>query len=429
MIFLAGSYRGSDTIKKMKKKVLMMVLLVLGMFVPVRAEENTENGPEVSGQAAILVDAASGSILYKKNIDEHLDPASLTKVMTVYAALEKTDIEASLTMSKEAFATYNHDYGVLWIQEGETMTARSAAYASLLASANDTTAMLSEAAAGSVDAMVPLMNQKAQELGLGNTNFQNPFGFNNENNYTSARDMAALMRTVLQDDEFARMLGASSYTIPASNKYGERLIAQDCELLRSGNLAYEPATACKVGSTEYGGHAIAVAAEKDGSRLIAVVLGAPDGAGVYADAVRLLDYGFASFRTIMVSEEEIGTKTIEVKNGRRHVADVTFSAESGFRILLPAGIDPELITTDIRVTNEDSSDPEKIEAEVLFLLDGTEVGSAKMQRTIERTDFRPETGMTSKLRLYFDWFCVLVLALFLFRRVLRVIHRLLAPPQ
>ena len=429
MIFLAGSYRGSDTIKKMKKKVLMMVLLVLGMFVPVRAEENTENGPEVSGQAAILVDAASGSILYKKNIDEHLDPASLTKVMTVYAALEKTDIEASLTMSKEAFATYNHDYGVLWIQEGETMTARSAAYASLLASANDTTAMLSEAAAGSVDAMVPLMNQKAQELGLGNTNFQNPFGFNNENNYTSARDMAALMRTVLQDDEFARMLGASSYTIPASNKYGERLIAQDCELLRSGNLTYEPATACKVGSTEYGGYAIAAVAEKDGSRLIAVVLGAPDSAGVYADAIRLLDYGFASFRTIMVSEEEIGTKTIEVKNGRRHVADVTFSAESGFRILLPAGIDPELITTDIRVTNEDSSDPEKIEAEVLFLLDGTEVGSAKMQRTIERTDFRPETGMTSKLRLYFDWFCVLVLALFLFRRVLRVIHRLLAPPQ
>ena len=429
MIFLAGSGRGSDTIKKMKKKVLMMVLLVLGMFVPVRAEENTENGPEVSGQAAILVDAASGSILYKKNIDEHLDPASLTKVMTVYAALEKTDIEASLTMSKEAFATYNHDYGVLWIQEGETMTARSAAYASLLASANDTTAMLSEAAAGSVDAMVPLMNQKAQELGLGNTNFQNPFGLNNENNYTSARDMAALMRTVLQDDEFARMLGASSYTIPASNKYGERLIAQDCELLRSGNLAYEPATACKVGSTEYGGYAIAAAAEKDGSRLIAVVLGAPDSAGVYADAVRLLDYGFASFRTIMVSEEEIGTKTIEVKNGRRHVADVTFSAESGFRILLPAGIDPELITTDIRVTNEDSSDPEKIEAEVLFLLDGTEVGSAKMQRTIERTDSRSETGMTSKLRLYFDWFCVLVLALFLFRRVLRVIHRLLAPPQ
>ncbi|MBR2830664.1 MAG: D-alanyl-D-alanine carboxypeptidase, partial [Solobacterium sp.] len=282
---------------------------------------------------------------------------------------------------------------------------------------------------GSVDAMVPLMNQKAQELGLGNTNFQNPFGLNNENNYTSARDMAALMRTALQDDEFARMLGASSYTIPASNKYGERLIAQDCELLRSGNLAYEPATACKVGSTEYGGYAIAAAAEKDGSRLIAVVLGAPDSAGVYADAVRLLDYGFASFRTIMVSEEEIGTKTIEVKNGRRHVADVTFSAESGFRILLPAGIDPELITTDIRVTNEDSSDPEKIEAEVLFLLDGTEVGSAKMQRTIERTDFRPETGMTSKLRLYFDWFCVLVLALFLFRRVLRVIHRLLAPPQ
>ena len=233
MIFLAGSYRGSDTIKKMKKKVLMMVLLVLGMFVPVRAEENTENGPEVSGQAAILVDAASGSILYKKNIDEHLDPASLTKVMTVYAALEKTDIEASLTMSKEAFATYNHDYGVLWIQEGETMTARSAAYASLLASANDTTAMLSEEAAGSVDAMVPLMNQKAQALSLSNTNFQNPFGLNNENNYTSARDMAALFRTVLQDDEAARMLGASSYTIPASNKYGERLIAQDCEIGRA----------------------------------------------------------------------------------------------------------------------------------------------------------------------------------------------------
>ncbi|MBQ6531704.1 MAG: D-alanyl-D-alanine carboxypeptidase, partial [Solobacterium sp.] len=408
---------------------LMMTALLLAMIMPVRAEENTENGPEVSGQAAILVDMASGSILYKKNIDQHLDPASLTKIMTVYAALEKTDIDAELTLSKEAFGTYSHDYGVLWIQEGETMTARSAAYASLLASANDTTAMLSEAAAGSVDAMVPLMNQKARELGLGNTNFQNPFGLNNENNYTTARDMAALTRTVLQDDDFARMFGASSYTIPASNKYGERLIAQDCELLRSGNLAYGPATACKVGSTEYGGYAITVAAEKDGSGLIAVVLGAPDMASVYADAVRLLDYGFASFRTILVSEEEIGTKTIEVKNGRRHVADVTFTAESGFRILLPAGIDPELITTDIRISNEDSPDPEKIEAEVLFLLDGTEVGSAKMKKTIERTDFQPQAGTASRIRLYFDYFCVLVLAMFLFRRVMRVVHRLLAPPQ
>ncbi|MBQ6531806.1 MAG: D-alanyl-D-alanine carboxypeptidase, partial [Solobacterium sp.] len=154
----------------------MMTALLLAMILPVRAEENTENGPEVSGQAAILVDMASGSILYKKNIDQHLDPASLTKIMTVYAALEKTDADTELTLSKEAFGTSSHDYGVLWIQEGETMTARSAAYASLLASANDTTAMLSEVAAGSVDAMVPLMNQKARELGLGNTNFQNPFG-------------------------------------------------------------------------------------------------------------------------------------------------------------------------------------------------------------------------------------------------------------
>ncbi|MBQ1355585.1 MAG: hypothetical protein IIY72_03830, partial [Solobacterium sp.] len=166
-----------------------------------------------------------------------------------------------------------------------------------------------------------------------------------------------------------------------------------------------------------------------GSGLIAVVLGAPDIGSIYADAVRLLDYGFASFRTIMVSEEEIGAKTIEVKNGRRHVADVTFTAESGFRILLPAGIDPELITTDIRISNEDSSDPEKIEAEVLFLLDGAEVGSAKMKKTIERTDFRPQAGTASRIRLYFDYFCVLVLAMFLLRRVMRVVHRLLAPPQ
>ena len=306
---------------------------------------------------------------------------------------------------------------------------RQLPYGLLLVSGNDCAATLARHVAGSTEAFAALMNEKASSLGMADSHFSNPHGVQDESHYTTARDMAALTRTVLQDDDFARMFGASSYTIPASNKYGERLIAQDCELLRSGNLAYGPATACKVGSTEYGGYAITVAAEKDGSGLIAVVLGAPDMASVYADAVRLLDYGFASFRTIMVSEEEIGTKTIEVKNGRRHVADVTFTAESGFRILLPAGIDPELITTDIRISNEDSSDPEKIEAEVLFLLDGAEVGSAKMKKTIERTDFQPQAGTASRLRLYFDYFCVLVLAMFLLRRVMRVVHRLLAPPQ
>lgn len=412
-------------------KKLLIVLMLLGCFPLFAQAEGTDTagGPELTAQAAVLVDRTSGSILYRKQADQAMDPASLTKMMTVYLALSERDGEEVLSMSKEAFAAYDHNFGVLWIQEGESMSLTSAAYASLLASANDTTAMLAEAAAGSVEAMPEYMNRRAKELGLKNTMFQNPFGLYHENNYTTAEDMALLTRQALKNPLFKTIFESSSYQMPATNMNGSRLIAQDCELIRSGEEHYDPAKGCKVGSTEAGGYAISVEAEKDNTGLIAVLLGEPDSASLYRDAATLLNYGFDNYRTVVRSQAEIGDRVVEVKKGKTHIADIRFTVSQSFRILLPSFIDPELLQTDIRVKNEDSSDPEKVSAEVVFLLNGAEVGSAPMEKQVEQLISPSEMTVAARLRRGFDYFCLGVMGLFIIGFILHFLHRGLKQPE
>ena len=138
--------------------------------------ETEEYAVEIASEYAVLIELGSGTVLFEKGADEPGDPASLAKIMTVLIAAEELNEEDSLTMSAQAFQTYNHDQGVLWIQQGETLTVKDCEYASMLASANDTCAMLAEGSAGDVSAFVKKMNARAEEIGMTNTHFDNPFG-------------------------------------------------------------------------------------------------------------------------------------------------------------------------------------------------------------------------------------------------------------
>ena len=167
--------------------------------------------------------------------------------MTVYLAMKTlTSPSQEITMSKEAFQTYDHNQGVLWIQEGETLSAKDCEYATMLASANDTAAMLAEAAALSQDGFVQKMNAEAKDMNLEATVFDNIFGLSSPGNQSSAYDIAKLTRQALKNDAFREIFGASGYTIPATNKQPQsRPIAQDCELLRNGEYSWEEATGGK----------------------------------------------------------------------------------------------------------------------------------------------------------------------------------------
>ena len=406
-----------------------------------QAEENdtTEKTPEtptwavdVNTDYAVLLDADSGKVLFEKNKDTARDPASLTKIMTVYLAMKTlTNPSQPITMSKEAFQTYDHNQGVLWIQEGETLSAQDCEYASMLASANDTSAMLAEAAALSQDGFVERMNAEAKEMNLENTVFDNIFGVSSPGNTSSAYDIALITRQAMKNEKFREIFGASGYTIPATNKQPQsRPIAQDCELLRSGSYSWDDVTGGKIGSTKEGGYALAASAKRGATSLIAVVLSEENADNAYHDIVRIFEYGFQNAQTVTITAEQIGTKTVEVMDGSKHIADVVFSADSGFSILLPKDIDPDGLKAEIVVTNEEASDPERITAEVHFLLNGELIGTAPMEKKI--SEVKPEANVIEKsggFRALFDYACIAILVLVLLLPPVMRFLTSLEPPE
>lgn len=417
-----------------------MITMTAGLLaltiLPVQAEGETPTPtPEtaasaapaitVSAQGAALMDATSGKVLFEQSGDAHLDPASLTKLMSVYLAATSLDSQAEITMSSTAFQTYDHSSGVLWIQDGETMTAEEAEYASLLASANDTTAMLAEAVSGDQDTFVTKMNETAASLKMSNTNFQNVFGLNNENNYSSAKDMALLVQAAVKNDAFRTMLGSTGYVMAATNMTQQRPIGNDCQFLPGETSAYADATGCKIGSTQAGGYALAATARRDETSLIAVVLGEADAASAYADAAKMLDWGYANYHTVTLKGADVGSKTVEIYSGKTHTYDVVFSIDSDFSILLPAAITKDQITTSIETQHEDLSDPNKVTADVVFSIDGQQVGTIPMKAEIKAIDNSFEATKAPLIQQWFDYGCVGILALV----TIRAIASRIAPPQ
>ncbi len=405
----------------------MIVLACLTAFcLPVQAEENID----VTAPAAILVDRASGNVLYEKNGSTRRDPASLTKLMGLYLAVGELSDDTPITMSDAAYETYDHSSGVLWIQREETLTAKDAEYASMLMSANDTMAMLAEAVSGDAETFVAKMNQTAADLQMNDTHFDNIFGLYREGNYASPADLAVLTRQALQQPAFARLFGSSSYTLSPTNKNGqERVLPNDCQLLRSGSYQYEGILGGKIGSTVEGGYALSAAASRDGMDLIAVVMGEENAENAYADITALFNYGFNAYRTVTIQKEMIEPKTVEVKNGRRHIADVIFSADGNFSLLLKGNGQTDTLTAEIQVENADVADPEQVRGKIVFSLNGRVIGEQPAHKEIkkETASSSSSASFASGFWMYYQYVCIGLLILMSGLPLLRWLLRMMRP--
>ncbi len=392
-------------------------------------EEETYTGPDIHAPSAILIDEATGTVLVQKDADAHLDPAGLTKIMSVYLACLNLNETDYVTLSSEVSNSYDHSTSVIWVMEGEKIQVLDLEYASLIQNANDTTAMLADKMSGSSETFVEKMNDKAKELEMNNTNFQNIYGLNNENNYSSARDIATLVRKAVKNETFAKIFGASNWTISPTNlQSNSRVLAQGCEFLRSGENYNSDVDGCKVGYTVEGGYALVTKATKNETSYIAVVLNETSEDNCYEDINTLLNYGFENYHTIEITPSDIGTKEVEVYDGKKHIADITFSISDSFTALLSTSVKKEDLTTEIVVANESSPVADDIEAEVHFLLNGEVVSTASMKKTVkEVSDSNSEVSKkeTSQIRQYFDYFCIGILGLLIFRKL----SVLLTPPK
>ena len=251
-------------------------------------------GPSIEGQSAVLMDAVTDTVLYSKNPDDRLYPASITKIMTALLACENLDMNDTITMSQEAAYGIEAGSSTIYAETGEVFTVEQALMALMLESANEMALAIAEKTSGSVKKFVELMNQRAAQLGCKNTHFNNPNGLPDETHYTTASDMMKIAKAAWYNPEFRKFVTTQTYEIPPTNKQSEtRYLLNHHRMMSGQSYAYDGVLGGKTGYTNVAGNTLVTYVKRGNSILIAVVLNSTNGA--FPDTTSLLDYGFDNF--------------------------------------------------------------------------------------------------------------------------------------
>ena len=262
-------------------------------------------GPDITSTAAVIMEDSTDTTLYAKNMDQVLYPGATVKVMTTLLALENTQLSDQVTMTATGVSGVTDGGANISAQIDEVFTVEQCLYAIMLASANDVALQLAEHIGGSVDGFVQMMNARASELGCTNTVFTNPTGLPDENQHTTAHDMALIMKAAADNKSFQTIAGTTSYSIPATNvSGGERVLTNNFSMLTNNNAAYyQYCTGGREGYTEASGSTLVCSAQKNGITLIAVVLQGASGTTA-TEAASLLNYGFDNFNMLSLGDND-----------------------------------------------------------------------------------------------------------------------------
>lgn len=276
--------------------------VVAGSKITPAFPDGEPHPPVITSTAAILIDSDSGRVLYSRNANERLPMASTTKVMTAVVALESLELDAKVTISANVPATIGSSMG---LQKGQVLTVEQLMYALLVPSANDAAVALAEAAAGSTQAFVKKMNEKAKSLGLSNTHFVNPHGLNAANHFSSAKDLATLAQYAMRDPMFRRIVRTREYTISMPGQDTPHKYENHNLLL--GRQAW--VTGVKTGSTPYARNCLVASGTRDGVSVISVLLGAVEDEVRWKESEALLKYGFSLYpRTVLADKGGVITE-------------------------------------------------------------------------------------------------------------------------
>ena len=362
--------------------VFLSVAIILGT-VPARAMPTEESVPalELDCKSAILIEASTGKVLYEKDAEMALPPASVTKVMTLLLVMEAIE-EGRIKYGDSVRASANAcsmGGSQIYLKENEEMSVEDMLKSVVIASANDAAVALAEHIAGSEEEFVRRMNKRAEELGMKNTRFENTNGLDDttDSHLTSARDIAIMSRELIK---YPKILEYSS-TWMDSVRGGAFGLTNTNRLVRF----YKGATGLKTGSTAKAGFCISATAERDGMGLICVIMGAPSRDVRNAAAVRLLDYGFSNYA---LYRDEGGTlPPVKVAKG-----------EQSELIVKSNGFSAVMKKSEVGVVKKEISLPEQIDApiekgsavgSVIYKVDENEIGRVDIVATesVDKLDF------------------------------------------
>ncbi|MBD8972476.1 MAG: D-alanyl-D-alanine carboxypeptidase [Clostridiales bacterium] len=394
----------------MKKKLAIFLALLLSLTIclPVSAtgiteEVSTEHpetteypddptrAPDLVANAAIVMDAASGQVLYEKNSQEKKYPASITKILTVLIALEhNVDFNATVTMSENAIWGVERDSTLIGLDVGEQVTVKDLVYATMVKSANECAYALAEYVAGDIESFAKLMNERAAEIGCKNTHFVTPNGLHDEDHYTTAYDMALITKEALKNETFREIAGTLNYTVPATN------LTEETRPLWNGNKMINPAEPyyyeyCEGGKTGYtmkANNTLMTFAKKDGLELICVIMDCDGAKYAYSDSKAIYNYCFNNYTyyrplaDFSFESEESGTSTDNaILNNYYTSLDhdmIDLSVDTDYALLLNKSVDTTQIERNVTFYDKAQDD---VLGEITFTYNGEQIGSTPITST------------------------------------------------
>lgn len=377
--------------KKILLKKLVMLTLCMVMIMPaiqVQAKKSKNYWPKLSDTieagAAILMDVDTGTILYKKNINQKYYPASITKILTTLIAVENSSMDEVVTFSHDAI--YKTIYEVdrsssIWRDIDEKMTMEQCLYAVMLESANECAYAVAEHVGGSLQKFVKMMNDKAKELGCTSSHFVNPHGLPDEKHYLTAKDMAIIARAAYQNETFRLICGTKRYTIPPTNKHSEpTYMTNHHKMLYPKDTAaylYDYCTGGKTGYTYAAGNTLVTYAEKDGMTLLAVILNGSS-PQYWIESRSLFEYGFENFNLCNVAEySESDESFIEEKYDTLNTNEPYAQIDPQAKIILPKSVN--FSKTKMNIVYDGL--PDHVLAQLKYTYGKHEIGTANLIRT------------------------------------------------
>lgn len=309
---------------KYKIKKVICFFIFLCVIVLNSIQSIASSAPNISAESAILIENSTGKVLYGKNEEQRMFPASTTKILTAILTLENCNLNDVVTVTYDAISNIPSGYSLAALQTDEQVTVNQLLQMLMVHSANDAANALAIHISGSIENFANLMNEKVASLGLTNTHFVNPSGIHNENHYTTAHDLAIIMQYCMKNNTFRNLASLLSCSIPQTNKYEARTFYTTNSLLvkNDSNIAnnryYEYAIAGKTGFTTPAKNCLVSSARKDNLELICVVLASgtnADGSSTkFSDSKALFEYGYENYAYKSLIEQGVTAKTIDVSN-------------------------------------------------------------------------------------------------------------------
>ena len=384
----------------MKFKKIVITLIILTLFSNFAISLAISDSPDILTEGAILIDSSSEKILYRKNDTQKMYPASTTKIMTAILTLEHCELDDIVTVSYDAIASIPSGYSIAALQAGEQLTVKQLLEVMLVHSANDAANVLAYHVSGSISDFSTLMNDKVSELNLKNTHFTNPSGMHNENHYTTAYDLAIIMKYCMKNPNFRKLASLRYCSIPATNKYSERVFNTTNELLIrddrdvDSNYYYKYAIAGKTGYTTEAKNCLVSVANKDNLELICVVLSAgmyPNNLSAkFIDTKALFEYGYNNYTIRKLREKNAIATQIEVLNGTKETKNLDLLISDDITALIKQDDLNTEFTEEIKI-DENISAPipqGKVLGKLIYNIDGTEYSSDLIaSHNVEKSGF------------------------------------------